>query len=516
VTRLLDDRARLRLLHELGAAFISRVDLDELIPLVTVRCQEALDAEGVSVVLHDPERDELYFPYVSGPPAVTARLAQLRFPASHGIAGEVLRTGRALRVDDVAADPRFYVDVDRTTGIRTRGLLTVPLTSREGVIGVLQALNSRRGGFTDDDLTFLDLLGGTVAAAIENARLYERLRTVNDGLRSQVGVLRRDAARREGFEGIVGTGTAMTELFRLMESAAASPISVLLEGQTGTGKELVARGIHRASARGEAPFVAINCAALPEHLLESELFGHRRGAFTGATNDQPGLFEAASGGTILLDEIGEMPLAMQPKLLRVLQEGEVARVGEQRPRKVDVRVISATNRTLVNEVTEHRFRDDLYYRLAAFPIRVPPLAERRFDIPLLVDRFLTAAAERHHKHTPGIERDALAALTAFGWPGNVRELQNEIERAVALARNGESVGLAHLSPKLHLADAPAAADAVLIEETMTDLRLARAAFEARHVRRVLALHGGNVTRAAGALGLSRAMLQNKMKEYGLR
>jgi transcriptional regulator with GAF, ATPase, and Fis domain len=512
-----DDHTRLRLLHELGSAFAARLELDELVPLVVMRCQDALDVEGVSVLLHDGERDELYFPYVvAEDPDVAARLVELRFPAARGIAGEVLRTGESLAVDDVAGDPRFYGDVDRATGVRTRAILTVPLTSHQGRIGVLQAVNPRSGAFLPDDLAFLEVLGGSVGTAIENARMYERLKDMADGLRAQVGVLRRDLARREGFDDIIGTGPGMTEVFHLMESAAASPIAVLIEGETGTGKELVARGIHRASVRAEAPFVAVNCAALPETLLESELFGHRRGAYTGAISDQPGLFESAAGGTVLLDEIGEMPLPMQAKLLRVLQEGEILRIGDQRPRKVDVRVISATNRNLSEEIAARRFREDLYYRLAAFPIQMPPLRERRFDIPRLADCILAAAAERHHRRIAGIEPEALARLVAFGWPGNVRELQNEIERAVALAQDGERIGLAHLSPKLRLDEAPARADAAVLEETLTDLRQARATFEAQHVRRVLAMQGGNVTRAAIALGLSRSMLHNKMKELGIR
>jgi two-component system response regulator HupR/HoxA len=207
---------------------------------------------------------------------------------------------------------------------------------------------------------------------------------------------------------------------------------------------------------------------------------------------------------------------MQAKLLRVLQEGEVTRVGDQRPRKVDVRVISATNRRLADEISAHRFRDDLFYRLSAFPIHVPPLRERRFDIPMLTHRFLTAAAQRHRRSIPGIDADALARLTGFDWPGNIRELQNEIERAVALARDGEAIATEHLSPKLPLTAGTAGADAALIAESLTDLRHARAAFESRHIRRVLDQHHGNVSHAAAALGLSRTMLQNKMKEYQLR
>ncbi len=205
-----------------------------------------------------------------------------------------------------------------------------------------------------------------------------------------------------------------------MESAAFSPIAVLIEGETGTGKELVAQGIHAAGERSQGPFVAVNCAALPQELLESELFGHKRGAFTGAGQDRRGLFEAADGSTIFLDEVGSMPLAMQAKLLRVLQEGEITPLGHTRPRKVDVRVISATNNDLEQAVRDRTFREDLYYRLAAFPLRLPPLRDRREDIPLIADHLLAVAQERHRKELRGFSDAAIERMTTYDWPGNVR------------------------------------------------------------------------------------------------
>jgi Nif-specific regulatory protein len=511
-----DGAARLRLLYDLGCAFAERLELDELVPLVAAKCREVLRAEGVSVLLLDPERDELYFPYVAAAdPEASGRLARLRFPAARGIAGTVLRAGRGVRVDDAPAHPDFYPEVDRHTGMTTRALLCVPLRSAQGPIGVVQVINPRdRTRFDDDELTFLESLAGSIGVAIENARLYERLKGSEERLRAQVGALRRDLARRDRFEEMIGSGAAMAEVFRLMESAAASPIAVLIEGDTGSGKELVARGIHRASRRGDGPFVAVNCAALPEALLESELFGHRRGAFTGAQQDQRGFFEAASGGTIFLDEVGEMPAAMQAKLLRVLEDGAVTPVGDTRPRVVDVRVVAATNRDLSAEIAGSRFRQDLYYRLAAFPIRLPPLRDRREDIPLLADHLLAAAAARHTKRIAGITPEALGLLAEFRWPGNVRELQNEIERAVALASDGDRIGPAHLSAKLRAgAKAPAGDTA---GGSAGQLRPARAAFEARYISEALRQHGGNVSHAARALGLSRVMLQRKMKDYGLR
>ncbi len=326
---------------------------------------------------------------------------------------------------------------------------------------------------------------------------------------------------------VVGTGPAMEGVFRLMTKAAGSTIAVLIQGETGTGKELVARAIHAVSARGRGPFLAVNCAAMPETLLESQLFGHRRGSFTGADRDRVGLFEAASGGTVLLDEIGEMPLAMQAKLLRVLQEGEITPIGDTRPRLVDVRVVSATNRDLSSEVAARRFREDLYYRLASFPIVLPPLRERREDIAVLVERFAAQAAHAHRKRIAGIASETMACLERFEWPGNVRELQNEVQRAVVLAEHGEVLGVEHLSPRLRGDAAPseeatgadpeaAAAPATPRPQGGVQLREARAAFEARHIADVLRQQGGNVSRAAGVLGLSRMQLHRKLTEYGIR
>jgi transcriptional regulator with PAS, ATPase and Fis domain len=336
-------------------------------------------------------------------------------------------------------------------------------------------------------------------------------------LETQLVALRRDLTRRDHFADIVGGSARMREVFRLMESAAAAPIAVLLEGETGTGKELVARAVHRASPRAEGPFVPVNCAAIPETLLERELFGHRRGAFTGATHDQRGFFEAADGGTIFLDEIGEMPPAMQAKLLRVLQEGEVVPLGDTRAHRVDVRVISATNRTLVTDVESGAFRLDLYYRLSAFPIVLPPLRKRRDDIPRLAQHCLALSCSHLGRTMPAIEPAALELLEHHDWPGNVRELQNEIERAVALTPDGATIGREQLSRRLTaparlLAPLPATAS----PQAPATLRDARARWEADYIALVLAREHGNVSHAARVLGLSRAMLQRKMKLYDLR
>jgi Nif-specific regulatory protein len=534
------EAARVRQLYDLGCAFAAKTELGELIPFIIKRCREALNAEAASVLLLNPEGTELYFPYVSDDDARAAeRLLQLRLPADRGIAGAALSEGRSILVEDAQHDPRFYPGIDRETKMITRSIITVPLSSPRGAFGVLQVLNRRDGGFfNNDDRAFLESIAGSVAIAIENARLYSQLRDSEASLRTQVSALRRDLARNTLFTEMIGSGPAMEEVFRLMESAATSMITVMIQGETGTGKELVARGIYQASGRSDAPFIAVNCAAIPENLLESELFGHRRGAFTGAVRDSPGVFRAATGGVVFLDEVSEMPARMQAKLLRVLEQEEIFPVGESFPVKVDVRVLSATNRDLEEEVRRGNFREDLYWRLSAFPIHLPPLRERREDIPLLASRFITLYAGRHHRKIIGIENPALDLMTQFEWPGNVRQLRNEIERAVALSRDGDPLRAEHLSPLLKgvplrpitplsrtlqqpsTAVPPSVPNEASVAPSPTDevvpLRAYRYQYEKKHIADVLARCHGNVSRAAQALEISRPALQEKMKTYGLR
>jgi Nif-specific regulatory protein len=550
------EAARVRQLYDLGMAFAAMTELGELIPFVIKRCRDALNAEAASVLLLNPEGTELYFPYVSDDDARAAeRLLQLRLPADRGIAGAALTERRSILVEDAQHDPRFYPAIDRETKMITRSIITVPLminrpevlnatdplSSPRGAFGVLQVLNRRDGGFfNNDDRAFLESFAGSVAIAIENARLYSQLRESAASLRTQVSVLRRDLARNTLFTEMIGSGPAMEEVFRLMESAATSMITVMIQGETGTGKELVARGIYQASDRSEAPFIAVNCAAIPENLLESELFGHRRGSFTGAVRDSPGVFRAATGGVVFLDEVSEMPARMQAKLLRVLEQEEIFPVGESFPVKVDVRVLSATNRNLEDEVQRGNFREDLYYRLSAFPINLPPLRERREDIPLLTSRFITLYATRHRRNIAGIETAALDLLTQFEWPGNLRQLRNEVERAVALSRDGDPLRAEQLSalikgmqprspvplsrssqhPSLStppsVPNEPSVARAAGGEVVVVPLRAFRHAGEKQHIAEVLALFHGNVSRAAQALKISRPALQEKMKTYGLR
>ena len=510
---------RTKVLYELAREFAAQLELDQLLPLIITKCRDALAAQGVSVLLLDRERGELYFPYhVEADPEVDAKLAGLRFPADRGIAGAVLKSRRAERIDDPASDPRFYRGVDRATGVTTRSLLVAPLITRGEGAGVIEAINHIGGPFVDQDLALLESLAEVIAIALRNADRFARVQSSERMLRRQVGVLRRDLISRDLEREIVGASSAMAPVFRLIGSAAAASIPVLIQGETGTGKELVARAIHRGSNRAAGPFIAVNCAAFTETLLESELFGHRRGAFTGATTDEPGLFRAANGGVIFLDEVGEMPLPMQAKLLRVLQEGEVTPVGDTRPQSVDVRVVSATNCDLSAAVAAKTFRADLYYRLAVFPIQLPALRDRREDIGELANRFLAASTERNGRRIDGIDSAALDALARFEWPGNVRQLQNEIERAVALATDGQTISLAHLSPAVIGVPKKTEQAASLAPSQATDdlgasvpLAEARARFEARYIADLLARNQGKVAQTARALGISRIALYKRIK-----
>jgi len=329
--------------------------------------------------------------------------------------------------------------------------------------------------------------------------------------------------------GLVYHSAPMRQLAAQIHRLRHSHLPILLLGESGTGKELVARAIHRLSRRHQQPFVACNCAAIPEMLLEAQLFGHKKGAFTGAMRSEPGVLRTANHGTVLLDEIGDLPLLLQPKLLRFLQEGEIQVVGESKPRKVDVRLLAATNKNLPELVAQKLFRDDLYHRLNTVELYLPPLRERRVDIPLLLDHFLRLYSAEEHKPDLWFEAEALQALLRYDWPGNVRELGNEVQRAVAMAQPGKGIALADLSSKFQ----PPSASLVFSSPLPTketagktipftlalppdlSLREVQEAFEQALIQAAWERQAGNISRAADELGWSRQTLRKKIKQYGL-
>ena len=407
--------------------------------------------------------------------------------------------------DAVLSDVRMA----RVDGISTlKGILAcnpaLPVILMTAYSSVENAVAALRLGAADYLLKPLDfnLLRNTLERCIEHARLGIE----NRELRRQLAEAQTGA---KAGNDMLGHSASMQELAKTIATVAPSEATVLITGESGTGKELVATALHRQSARAGRPLVVVNCAALSEHLLESELFGHEKGAFTGADKRREGRFVQANGGTLFLDEIGEMPLAVQAKLLRALQQGEVQRVGSDVPLTVDVRVLAATNRNLADEVAAKRFRQDLYFRLNVITLEVPPLRHRRDDIPLLAAHFLQTFAERNRKSIRGFAPRALDMLRLYDWPGNVRELENTVERAVILA-TGDLVTEGELPPALRAMPANAAGDTAL---AMPDGETTLEAIERRAIAQALEATGNNKSEAARRLGITRATLHNKLQKY---
>ena len=350
-----------------------------------------------------------------------------------------------------------------------------------------------------------------IAKPFRKEEVLFRLRKAEERhqLRSELESLRRATRGGALFHGIVSRSTAMSRIFDQVRKVAEYRSTVLLSGESGTGKELVARALHLESSRRDRPFVAVNCGAIPENLLESELFGHVKGAFTDASRDKKGLFEEAEGGTLFLDEIGELPLQLQVKLLRVLQESEIRRIGEGRTRKIDVRIVAASHRSLDELVREGRFREDLFYRLNVLPIRLPSLRERREDIPLLVDHFVSRYSQAMGIDVRGVSPQAMALLTEYDWPGNVRELENAMERALVLA-DGPVLGAESLPD--HVAKRASEVRAI-IDSNEVSIKRASETLERYLIRRALQITGGNRTAAAKILEISHRALLYKIKEY---
>ena len=429
------------------------------------------------------------------------------FQISSGIAEEAAHRRETVWVPDAVGSSLFQ-DRKSVKALSLRTVVAIPILNTGRVLGVLYIdSHSITHEFTPEDIALLEGFAAQVAIALENARIHESLRDTTNRLELENLNLRRALKEDVRYGLLVGRSPAMTAVIERIERVIPTQVTVLINGETGTGKEVVARAIHLNGPRKDENFIAVNCGAVPESLLESELFGYKKGAFTGANEDRVGLFEAADKGTLFLDEVGEMPASLQVKLLRVLQDSHIRRVGDPVTRKVDIRLIAATNRELRTEVDAGRFRQDLFYRLNVVPITLPPLRERGDDILLLAQHFLEASAKRQRKEIPGLTPDAREILMRHPWPGNVRELENAMERAIALSDEGVA-----LEPHLFGLGASVARR----WDGQHTLRETMEAVEAETIREALRHCESNVSRAARALGVSRQHLHNRMNFHGIR
>ncbi|HEY1956600.1 MAG TPA: sigma-54-dependent Fis family transcriptional regulator [Polyangiaceae bacterium] len=485
--------SRLSLLVDLASLLGREVDLDALLATACERIAQALHADRATIWLLDAERGDLVTRV-----AMLPEVPELRQPISRGIAGYVMRTGEVVRLDDAASDPRFDPSADRVTGYATRSMLVAPMReqSRDAapIRGVVQLLNRKDGPFDDEDEKYLVALANQLARALA-------LTTLRAADAAEPGLVMRGPLNR-----IVGRSEALREVYERVLLAAGTDASVLLRGETGTGKGRFARAVHVNSKRQSGPFVTVDCTTLPSLLGESELFGHERGAFTGADRRVVGKVDLAASGTLFLDEIGDLPLDIQGKLLRFLQERAYERVGGRETLRADVRVVCATHRDLRALVADGKFREDLYYRVRVVEIVLPPLRARgEAEVLALADHFADMYAARYGRPAPSIAADARARLLAHDFPGNVRELEHWIESAIVLAPDG--VIRASSFPSTESAPRQAANHGVSLA-----LGLSLEEAERRYARAVVDEHQGNKTEAAKALGIGRNTLARLLKE----
>ena len=424
--------ARLRLLLDLTNSVAANLELNDLLREVTVGARRVIRSDFAIVGLLDADGGRLQV-HAFDSPHDTMLDKEAADSLGESLAAHVLATGKpwAGRTEEFArrdaeGDPKWAA-----AGFKNSCVL--PLVGRDQILGVLALAKREDAAYTQDEVDFLMQLSSQVAMAVENALVYGELRKLKDNFGEERVCLEDEIRSELNFEEIVGRSTALQRVLRQVEVVAPTDSGVLIQGETGTGKELIARAIHNLSARRDRPFIKLNCAAIPSGLLESELFGHEKGAFTGAIMRKAGRFEVADKGTLFLDEVGDIPLELQPKLLRVLQEHEFERLGSTRTQQVDVRVIAATHRDLKQMVEDGEFRSDLFYRLHVFPLPVPPLRDRREDIPILVRHYVDKYSRRMNRRIETIPSQAMEVFTSYSWPGNVRELQNFIERAVILS-----------------------------------------------------------------------------------
>jgi len=496
---------RQRALLEINNAIIANLNRESLFTAVTQALRKILAFDVASICLLDRERDvfrlfALEIPSLASHPFNVG--TELELQGSH--IGWVLEHRKPLLRCDLETERQFPVE-ENLLAAGIRSYLAVPLVARGAGFGTLNIGRQAPNCYSDDDGVVLEEVGKQVALAIENMVAYEEIAQLKSQLEQEKLYLQEEIKTEHNFEEIIGQGQNIKRALRAIETVAPTDASVLVLGETGTGKELVARAIHNLSPRKDKALVKVNCAALPAGLIESELFGHEKGAFTGALSRKIGRFELAHSGTIFLDEIGDLPLELQAKLLRVLQDGEFERVGGTGSIKVNVRVIAATNRDIERSVQEDRFRQDLFYRLNVFPIRIPSLRERKEDIPLLVKYFAVKHGKKMGRNIETIPQTAMDMLVAYGWPGNVRELENVIERSVILSP-GTQLELGEWLPKKDLSSS--AKPIPTLEE-----------LERQHIIGALERTGWRVSGEKGAaklLNIKPTTLEARIKKLGIK
>jgi formate hydrogenlyase transcriptional activator len=517
---------RLQLLLNLTTRITSSLDLREVLRAIAANIREVMHADAVAVSL--PDR-------ASG----KSRVFAMDFPHGKGVIKEELfftPSAAAQRAMDTlkpvvidTRDPEEFVsattEIALAEGIKARCL--IPLVNRGRVLGILGTSRTTETSFASEDVDFLSRASGQIAIAIENALAYQEISKLKDKLAQEKLYLEDEIRADSGFERIIGKSAALKRTLQMVETVAPNDSTALLLGETGTGKELIARAIHDRSGRKDRTFVKLNCAAIPTGLLESELFGHEKGAFTGAIAQKVGRLELADQGTLFLDEVGDIPAEIQPKLLRVLQEREFERLGSTHTRKVNVRLVAATNRDLEKMVADREFRSDLFYRLNVFPIRIPSLRERKDDIPLLVSYFGQKFAKQMQKKIESVPSAAMKALTAWEWPGNIRELENFIERAVILTR-GKALEVP--LTELRKAETKTATDPVDVNKKRTarkanswrpDISAGAEEYERKQREEIIdALNAckgrvGGADGAATRMGINRTTLLYRMRKLGI-